>query len=59
MEKPADNFQKTVEWSEEDGCFVGRCPGVMLGGVHGVDRDQVFETLCLVVQEWQQILKLG
>ena len=35
--KLSDRYLKIVEWSEEDGCYVGRCPGLMLGGVHGMD----------------------
>ena len=34
--KPSDRYLKIVEWSDEDGCCVGTCPGLMLGGVQGV-----------------------
>lgn len=53
--KPSDRYLKIVEWSEEDGCYVGRCPGLMLGGVHGMDEVQVYRELCDVVDEWIQI----
>ena len=33
--KKRDRYLKMVEWSEEDRCYVGTCPGLMLGGVHG------------------------
>jgi hypothetical protein len=33
--KSSDRYLKLVEWSDEDGCYVGRCPELMLGGVHG------------------------
>ena len=36
--KAGDQYLKIVEWSEEDGCYVGTCPGLMLGGVHGDDE---------------------
>ena len=35
--KASDRYLKIVEWSDEDGCYVGTCPGLMLGGVHGDD----------------------
>lgn len=43
---------KIVEWSDEDGCYVGRCPELMLGGVHGRDEKKVFAELCQVIDEW-------
>ncbi len=33
---------KLVEWSEEDQCHVGSCPGLMPGGVHGDDEAVVY-----------------
>ena len=53
--KLSDHYLKIIEWSEEDGCYVGRCPGLMLGGVHGTDELQVYRELCAVVREWLQI----
>ena len=50
--KPSDRYLKLVEWSEEDGCYVGRCPELMLGGVHGSDEKKVFAELCEVIEEW-------
>ena len=26
--KECDHYIKIVEWSDEDGCFVGSCPGI-------------------------------
>jgi predicted HicB family RNase H-like nuclease len=51
----ADRYLKVVEWSEDDGCYVGRCPGLMVGGVHGDDEVQVYRELCDVVEEWLEI----
>ena len=45
-------YLKIVEWSEDDGCYVGSCPGFMLGGVHGDDEASVYAELCRVVEEW-------
>lgn len=44
-------YVKIVEWSDEDGCFVGSCPGLLHGGCHGDDEVAVFEQLCVAVQE--------
>ena len=44
-------YVKIVEWSEEDGCHVGSCPGLFLGGCHGGDERAVFEELCMIVEE--------
>jgi predicted HicB family RNase H-like nuclease len=52
--KLSDNYLKIVEWSNEDNCYVGSCPGLMLGGVHGADEAKVYKELCHVVEEWIQ-----
>lgn len=52
MKKASDRYLKIVEWSEEDRCYVGTCPGLMLGGVHGSDEVEVYHHLCAVVDEW-------
>jgi predicted RNase H-like HicB family nuclease len=49
--KPSDRYIKLVEWSEEDGCYVGSAPGLMLGGCHGADEHAVFDELCAIVDE--------
>jgi predicted HicB family RNase H-like nuclease len=53
--KPSDQYLKIVEWSEEDQCYVGTCPGLMLGGIHGQDETDVYEELCEAVEEWIKI----
>lgn len=55
--KLSDRYLKIVEWSEEDGCYVGRCPSLMLGGVHGTDEIAVYRELCEAVEEWISILQ--
>lgn len=47
----AARYIKFVEWSDEDQCFVGRCPELMLGGVHGRDEARVYKELCQAVGE--------
>ncbi len=50
-----DRYLKIVEWSDEDGCYIGRCPDLTLGGVHGSDEKEVFAELCQLVDEWIEI----
>lgn len=50
--KASDHYLKIVEWSDEDGCYIGRCPELMFGGVHGKDEQKVFAELCEVIDEW-------
>ncbi len=49
--KPADKYLKIVEWSEEDTCYIGTCPGLIHGGIHGENEAKVYEELCQVVSE--------
>ena len=49
--KDSDRYAKVVAWSEEDQCYVGTSPGLVLGGVHGTDERAVFDELCRVVEE--------
>jgi predicted RNase H-like HicB family nuclease len=44
-------YAKIVEWSDEDQCFVGSCPGLFYGGCHGDDEQQVFAELCQLVEQ--------
>jgi predicted HicB family RNase H-like nuclease len=53
--KPGDKYLKIVEWSEEDQCYVGTCPGLMRGGVHGDNEADVYKELCLTVDEWIEL----
>lgn len=52
MKKSSDAYLKVVEWSEEDQCYIGTSPGLMLGGVHGTTEKKVYEELCQVIDEW-------
>lgn len=49
--KDSAKYVKIVEWSPEDECFVGSCPGLLFGGCHGQDELAVFEQLCIAVDE--------
>ena len=50
--KTADQYLKIVEWSDEDQCYIGRCPELMFGGVHGRNEQKVFAELCEAIDEW-------
>ena len=50
-------YVKIVEWSEEDQCFVGSCPGLLYGGCHGDDEKTVFAELCEIVEETIELYK--
>ena len=49
--KESLRYAKVIEWSEEDHCFVGSCPGLFYGGCHGDDEKKVFAQLCQIVDE--------
>jgi predicted RNase H-like HicB family nuclease len=49
--KDSAKYAKIVEWLEEDQCYVGSAPGLILGGCHGNDEKQVFDELCQIVEE--------
>ena len=51
IKEQAARYAKFVEWSDEDKCFIGRCPELMLGGVHGNDEAKVYAELCAAVDE--------
>ena len=53
----ASRYLKIVEWSEEDGCFIGSCPELAYGGCHGDDERRVFDQLCQIVEETVEIHK--
>jgi predicted RNase H-like HicB family nuclease len=50
-------YIKIVEWSDEDQCFVGQCPGVVGPCCHGDDEAGVYAELCGIVGEWIETLK--
>ncbi len=52
-----DKYVKVVEWSEEDGCFIGSSPELFYGGCHGDDPRAVFDELCQIVEETVDLYK--
>ena len=55
--KTSVNYLKIVEWSEQDQCYVGTAPGLIIGGVHGKNQKKVFDDLCEAVEEAMKILR--
>jgi predicted RNase H-like HicB family nuclease len=55
--KESSRYIKLVEWSEEDQCFVGQCPGVIGPCCHGADETEVYRELCQIVDEWIDNMK--
>ena len=55
--KDSDRYVKIVEWSEDDQCYVGSCPGLFYGGCHGSNEKKVFEELCSIVNETIELYK--
>ena len=50
-----DKYVKLVEWSDEDGCFIGSCPELFFGGCHGNNPHEVFNDLCQLIEETIEI----
>ena len=44
-------YIKIVEWSDEDECFIGYCPGIIGPCCHGDNEVEVFRQLCKIVDE--------
>ena len=53
----AARYVKFVEWSDEDKCFIGCCPELMLGGVHGNEEAKAYEELCVAVEEMIEVIR--
>ncbi len=48
--RTSDRYHKWVEWSEEDGVYIGKCPDLVTG-IHGDDAAQVYGELSQVVED--------
>ena len=55
--KDSVKYIKRVEWSDEDRCFVGSCPGVIGPCCHGDDEVAVYRQLCQIVDEWLEVIR--
>lgn len=48
--KTSDRYHKWVEWSDEDGTYIGKCPD-LITGIHGDDPTHVYADLCETIDE--------
>ena len=48
--KRTDRYHKWVEWSEDDGTYLGKCPD-LITGIHGDDPATLYAELCEVAEE--------
>ncbi len=48
--KTIDKYHMWVEWSDEDQCYIGKCPD-LITGIHGDEPLTVFKELNQVVAE--------
>lgn len=55
--KESDSYIKIVEYSEDDGCYIGSVPGWIGKCCHGDDELQVYKELTKIVDEWIEIYK--
>lgn len=56
IKEQAARYVKYVDWSDEDQCFIGRCPELFSGAVHGTDEVKVYAELCETAEEWIRLL---
>ena len=57
LRSKAARYTKIVEWSDEDGCFVGSAPPIIGQCCHGDNEAKVYAELCQIVQEWIELLE--
>lgn len=51
-QKASRSYLRVVEWSEEDGCFVGSAPPLIGPCCHGATEASVLRQLRTIVEEW-------
>ena len=57
LKAKAARYLKIVEWTDEDGCFVGSAPPLIGQCCHGKDETKVYAELCQIVDEWIEVLE--
>jgi predicted HicB family RNase H-like nuclease len=53
----AKRYLKVVEWSEEDGCYLGSAPPLIGQSCHGATEAEVLAQLQVIVEEWIRLLR--
>ncbi|MEX0325786.1 MAG: type II toxin-antitoxin system MqsA family antitoxin [Puniceicoccaceae bacterium] len=51
MRAETQPYRREIRWSEEDQCYIGRCPDLFLGGCHGEDPESVEAELGQIIEE--------
>lgn len=51
----AKTYPHIVEWSDEDKCWIGRCPPLAAGGVHGATMERTAKVLADMTWRWVKI----
>ena len=51
------SYMKVIEWSDEDGCFIGSAPPLIGQCCHGDTEEGVFRQLGIIVSEWIEEMK--
>ena len=51
LAKHASRYVKVVEWSKEDGCFIGSAPPLVGRCCHGRTEAAVLRQLCAIVED--------
>ena len=58
MKTLIESYSRVIEWSNEDKCYIGRCPELFLGGCHGdseeIVREQLAEVIAGVVADYHK-----
>jgi predicted HicB family RNase H-like nuclease len=52
----ARKYLKVVEWSKEDGCYIGSAPPLIGQCCHGDTEANVMAQLAVIVEEWVESL---
>ncbi|MBW7895222.1 MAG: toxin-antitoxin system HicB family antitoxin [Opitutaceae bacterium] len=51
----ARRYLKVVEWSDEDGVYIGSAPPIIGQCCHGATEAEVLRQLTVIVEEWVEI----
>lgn len=57
MKPTAQDYTEIVEWSDEDGCYIGSAPPLIGQCCHGDTEEDVYRQLAVIVDEWIEIYK--
>lgn len=56
VQKLAKQYLKVVEWSDDDGCYIGSAPPLVGQSCHGATEAEVLKQLKVIVEEWVELL---